>query len=155
MGFRATVWAATLLAAIAAPSAAHAGSFSKSFNNGIVDFMAIFEFGDTVQPVVIDQNDPINIADVFEFGDTGSVDSTIIQTGTRNVADVFQVGDTTRSIIGQSGLSNTAHVAQIGNVTNSLIAQFEDMNAGFGSRYGRSPARPGSTGGAAIESGGK
>lgn len=146
MCFRATVWAATLLAAIAAPSVAHAGSFSKSFNNGIVDFMAIFEFGNTIQPVIIDQNDPINIAGVFEFGDTGSVDSTIIQTGTRNVADVFQVGNTTNSIIDQSGLSNTAHVTQIGNVTNLLIAQFKDMNAGFGSQYGRGSAWPGSTG---------
>lgn len=147
MSHRATIWAATLLAAIAAPSVAQAGSITRSFNNGIVDFMAIFEFGDAVQPVVINQNDPINIAGVFEFGDTGPVDSTIIQTGTRNVADVFQVGDTTNSIIGQFGPSNTAHVTQIGNVTNSLIAQFEDMNAGFAGQYGRNSAPPGLKGG--------
>lgn len=135
MNYRAMVRAVALLAAMSMTSTASATSFTRSFNDGLVDIMTVFEFGDTIQPVFIDQTDPINIARVFEFSGSGTAQSTIIQSGTRNIADVFQVGTTTSSVISQSGPSNIADVTQIGNVTNSLIAQF-DMNAGSVSQFG-------------------
>ena len=131
------VWAATaLLAAMSVSPEASAGSFQSERSNGKVSIGTIFEFGNNVQPVVINENSQINIARVIEVGGTGPVDATIIQNGTRNVVDVFQVGATTNALIGQSGVSNTANVMQIGNVTNSLMLQIGNMNSGSVRQFG-------------------
>ncbi len=131
------VWAATaLLAAMSVSPEASAGSFQSERSNGKVSIETIFEFGNNVQPVVINENSQINIARVIEVGGTGAVDATIIQNGTRNVVDVFQVGATTNALIGQSGVSNTANVMQIGNVTNSLMLQIGNMNSGSVRQFG-------------------
>jgi minor curlin subunit len=131
------VWAATaLLAAMGVSPAASAGSFQRERSNGNVSIDTIVEFGNNVQPVVIDENSRINIARVIEIGGTGPVDATIIQNGTRNIVDVFQVGGTTNALIGQSGISNTANVTQIGNITNSLMLQVGDMNSGSVRQFG-------------------
>jgi minor curlin subunit len=131
------VWAATaLLAAMSVSPEASAGSFQSERSNGKVSIETIFEFGNNVQPVVINENSQINIARVIEVGGTGPVDATIIQNGTRNVVDVFQVGATTNALIGQSGVSNTANVMQIGNVTNSLMLQIGNMNSGSVRQFG-------------------
>ncbi|MDR3487029.1 MAG: curlin [Bradyrhizobium sp.] len=131
------VWAATaLLAAMSVSPEASAGSFQSERSNGKVSIETIFEFGNNVQPVVINENNQINIARVIEVGGTGPVDATIIQNGTRNVVDVFQVGATTNALIGQSGVSNTANVMQIGNVTNSLMLQIGNMNSGSVRQFG-------------------
>ncbi len=131
------VWAATaLLAAMSVSPEASAGTFQSERSNGKVSIETIFEFGNNVQPVVINENSQINIARVIEVGGTGPVDATIIQNGTRNIVDVFQAGATTNALIGQSGMSNTANVMQIGNVTNSLMLQIGDMNSGSVRQFG-------------------
>jgi minor curlin subunit len=135
-GFVETCAAAALLAAMSAGQTASAGTFQSERSNGRVTIDTIVEFGNNVQPVVIDENSRINIARVIEIGGTGPVDATIIQNGTRNIVDVFQVGGTTNALIGQSGLSNTANVTQIGNVTNSLMLQIGDMNSGSVRQFG-------------------
>ena len=132
------VWAAAaFLAAMSVSPEASAGSFQSDRTNGKVSIDTIFEFGNNLQPVVIDENSKINIARVIEIGGTGPVDATIIQNGTRNIVDIFQVGGTTNALIGQSGVSNIANVMQIGNVNNSLMLQIGDMNSGSVRQFGR------------------
>ena len=131
------VWAAAaLLAAMSVSAPASAGSFQRDRSNGKVSIDTIVEFGNNVQPIVVNENSQINIVRVIEIGGTGPVDATIIQNGIRNIADVFQVGGTTNALIGQSGVSNTANVTQIGNVTNSLMLQVGDMNSGSVRQFG-------------------
>lgn len=131
-------WAATaLLAAISVSPQASAGSFQSGRSNGKVSVMTIVEFGNNLQPVVINENSQINIARVIEIGGTGTIDATIIQNGSRNIANVFQVGGTTDALIEQFGISNTANVRQIGNVNNSLMLQVGDMNSGSVRQSGR------------------
>ena len=96
------------------------------------------EFGNSLQPVVINEHSQVNIARVIEIGGAGPVDASITQTGTRNIVDVFQVGGTTNALIGQSGVSNTANVTQLGNSTNSLLLQIGTMNSGGITQFGRS-----------------
>lgn len=130
-------WAATaLLAAMSVSPEASADSFHSGRSNGKVSIETIVEFGNNVQPVVINENSQINIARVIEIGGTGPIDATIIQNGSRNIANVFQVGGTTNALIDQSGMSNTANVTQIGNVTNSLMLQIGDMNSGSVRQFG-------------------
>lgn len=125
--------AAALVAAMSvAPSASAA-----SFHTRRVSVSTIIEFGNAVQPVVVDQNSPINIARTIQIGGTGTVDATIIQNGTRNYASVIQVGGTTNALIGQSGVTNTAYVRQLGGSTNALIAQLGALNTGFVLQFGR------------------
>lgn len=124
--------ATALLAAMNVTPAASAASI----RTGRVSVSTIVEFGNTVQPVVIDENSPINFAKDIEIGGSGTVNSTIVQIGTRNYASVFQIGGTTNSQIDQSGVTNTAYVTQIGNSTNSLIAQIGNMNTGSVSQFG-------------------
>jgi minor curlin subunit len=135
-GFAQISGAAALLAAMSVSPSASAGSFQSERSNGRVTIDTIVEFGNNVQPVVINENSRINIARVIEIGGTGPVDATIIQNGTRNIVDIFQVGGTTNALIGQSGVSNTANVTQIGNVTNSLMLQVGDMNSGSVRQFG-------------------
>jgi minor curlin subunit len=135
-GFAQISAAAALLAAMSVSPSASAGSFQSERSNGRVTIDTIVEFGNNVQPVVINENSRINIARVIEIGGTGPVDATIIQNGTRNIVDIFQVGGTTNALIGQSGVSNTANVTQIGNVTNSLMLQVGDMNSGSVRQFG-------------------
>ena len=131
-------WVATaLLAAISVSPEASAGSFQSGRSNGKVSIETIVEFGNNVQPVVINENSQINIARVIEIGGTGPIDATIIQSGGRNIVSVFQVGGTTNAVIEQFGISNTANVTQIGNVTNSLMLQIGDMNSGSVRQFGR------------------
>jgi len=93
-----------------------------------VSVSTIVEFGNTVQPALIDQSNQINIARIVQFGGGGTADAAIVQDGMRNDARVFQIGDTTNSLISQLGENNTAYVRQIGHSTNSLIRQVGDLN---------------------------
>jgi minor curlin subunit len=128
----AIVW----LSAMSVSPEASAGSYQIDRTNGKVSIDTVFEFGNNVQPVVINENSKVNIARVIEIGGTGPVDATIIQNGTRNIVDVFQVGATTDAVIGQSGINNSAKVTQMGNVTNSLMLQIGDMNSGSVRQFG-------------------
>ncbi|MDA9416226.1 curlin [Bradyrhizobium ottawaense] len=128
---------AAMLAAIGTATQASAGSIQRSVTNRNVSIETVVQFGDNVQPVTIEENSRINIARVIQIGGTGTVDATIIQSGTRNYANVIQVGGTTNAIIGQSGASNTAEITQIGNSTNALLLQIGDMNTGAVRQFGR------------------
>ena len=132
MKWRILAGTTALLAVMNVTSAASAASIQT----GRVSVSTIVEFGNAVQPVVIDENSQINIARVIQIGGSGTVDSTIVQTGTLNRASVFQVGGTTNSLIDQTGVTNTASVTQIGNSTNSVIAQSGNMNTGSVSQFG-------------------
>ena len=129
--------AAALLAAVVSQEAS-AGSVQIERSNGRVSVETIIEFGNNLQPVVINEHSQVNIARVIEIGGAGPVDASITQTGTRNIVDVFQVGGTTNALIGQSGVSNTANVTQLGNSTNSLLLQIGTMNSGGITQFGRS-----------------
>jgi minor curlin subunit len=128
--------AAVWLAAMSVSPQASAGTYQIERSNGRVSIDTVFEFGNNVQPVVINENSKVNIAMVIEIGGTGPVDATIIQNGTRNIVDVLQIGGTTNAVIGQSGVSNTANVTQIGNVTNSMMLQIGNMNSGSVRQFG-------------------
>ncbi|MFB6463777.1 curlin [Bradyrhizobium tunisiense] len=128
---------AALVAAIGMATQACAGSVQRSVTRGNVSIETVVQFGDNVQPVTIEENSRINIARVIQIGETGTVDATIIQNGTRNYANVIQVGGTTNAVIGQSGVSNTAEITQIGNSTNALLLQIGDMNTGAVRQFGR------------------
>ncbi|MCS3730720.1 curlin [Bradyrhizobium betae] len=127
---------AALLGALGTAQAS-AGSVQRSVTNRNVSIETIVQFGDNVQPVTIEENSRINIARVIQIGGTGTVDATIIQTGTRNYVNVIQVGGTTNAAIGQSGVSNTADITQVGNSTNALLLQIGDMNTGAVRQFGR------------------
>ena len=105
-------------------------------SNGRVSVETIIEFGNNLQPVVINENSQVNIARVIEIGGAGPVDASITETGTRNIVDVFQVGGTTNALIAQSGLSNTANVTQFGIFTNSLVLQAGTMNSAGTKQFG-------------------
>ncbi|MDA9422107.1 MULTISPECIES: minor curlin subunit [Bradyrhizobium] len=129
-----------MMAALAAGSVAteaSAGSVQRSVTNRNVSIETVVQFGDSVQPVTIEENSRINIARVIQIGGTGTADATIVQDGTRNYANVIQVGGTTNAVIGQSGVSNTAGITQIGNSTNALLLQIGDMNTGTVRQFGR------------------
>lgn len=127
--------AVAMLAALVSQEAS-AGSFQSEKSNGRVSVETIIEFGNNLQPVVINENSQVNIARVIEIGGAGPVDASITQTGTRNVVDVFQVGGTTNALIAQSGLSNTANVTQFGIFTNSLLLQAGTMNSAGTKQFG-------------------
>jgi minor curlin subunit len=118
-------------------SQANAETFQLGRSNSNVSIQTIVEFGNNLQPVVINENSQINIARVIQIGGTGPVDATIVQTGTRNIVSVFQMGGSTNSLIAQSGVSNSASVMQIGGATNSLMLQIGDMNSGSVRQFGR------------------
>jgi minor curlin subunit len=129
-----------MMAALAAGSVAteaSAGSVQRSVSNRNVSIETVVQFGDSVQPVTIEENSRINIARVIQIGGTGTADATIVQDGTRNYANVIQVGGITNAVIGQSGVSNTAGITQIGNSTNALLLQIGDMNTGTVRQFGR------------------
>ncbi|MBB4371572.1 minor curlin subunit [Bradyrhizobium sp. cir1] len=128
---------AALLATIGAATQASAASVHRSMTNRNVSIETIVQFGNDVQPVMIEENSRINIARVIQIGGTGTVDATIIQNGVRNYANVIQMGGTTNAAVGQSGLSNTADITQIGNSTNALLLQIGDMNTGAVRQFGR------------------
>lgn len=128
---------AVLIGAVGAATQASAGSVQRSVTNRNVSIETVVQFGDNVQPVTIEENSRINIARVIQIGGTGTVDTTIIQNGTRNYVSVTQVGGTTNAAIGQSGVSNIAEITQIGNSTNALLLQIGDMNTGAVRQFGR------------------
>lgn len=128
---------AVLIGAVGAATQASAGSVQRSVTNRNVSIETVVQFGDNVQPVTIEENSRINIARVIQIGGTGTVDTTIIQNGTRNYVSVTQVGGTTNAAIGQSGVSNIAEITQIGNSTNALLLQIGDMNMGAVRQFGR------------------
>lgn len=132
-----SIFAVLFAAAIGMSSAASAGSAvsSRTFGNGRVSVETVIEFGNNVQPVVIEQSSPINIARVIEIG-TGQVDATIIQTGTTNYANVLQVGSTTNAAIAQLGMTNTASITQVGNNANALLLQIGNLNSGIVRQFG-------------------
>jgi len=131
MRSRNQIVAGALIALTMAASSAAAGEG----HNRNVSVMTIVEFGNAVQPVVIDQSSRINIARVIEIG-AGTVDATIIQDGMKNITKIVQVGTTANALIEQDGLSNLVNVRQVGASTNALIAQTGNLNTGFVSQFG-------------------
>jgi len=117
------------IAAIALPSAALAAGNQK------VSVQTVFEIGNN--PVVINQSATnLNIANVIEFGGTGTVNATVTQSGTTNVTRVLQIGGTTNAAVLQAGTNNTAWVTQIGTNTNALIAQWGVTNTASVRQHG-------------------
>ena len=134
---QASIFAVLSAAVLSASSAASAGSevSTRTFGHGKVSVETVVEFGNNIQPVVIEQSSQINIARVIEIG-TGQVDATIIQTGTTNYANILQVGSTTNAAIAQLGMTNNASVTQMGNVNNALMLQIGNLNTGGVRQFG-------------------
>ena len=86
---RCTLVLAVLLAGAGTASQAAAQSIQRSVTTRNVSIETVVQFGANVQPVTIEESSRINIARVIQFGGTGTVDATIVQTVSAKGYDGF------------------------------------------------------------------